>query len=132
MVNQHKTLFRGLLDQGRCMGVVTTLLGQVQTSVTTAVQDASLASETATAAISTLTTSATPNAGGPLDEVARHVQNNSQTVLGMRSEVNQLVSDLLPLTQDFHNHLPPAGGMGGSFIGGPFTSIPAPQPPSSQ
>ena len=53
-------------------------------------------------------------------------------VLGMRSKVDKLVSDLLLLTQDCNNHLPTAGGMGGSFLWNPSVNIPTPQPPGSQ
>ena len=73
MVNQHETLLGGLTDHGACMREVNTLLGQVQILVVVAVRDASLASRTATAAMTTLTNFMTPNAGGPLDEVARHI-----------------------------------------------------------
>ena len=97
-----------------------------------AVRGASLASEMATVAMSTLINFATPNTGGPLDEVAHHVQNYSQSVPGMRSEVNKLVLDILLLDQDCNNYLPPAaGGMGGRFLGNPSVNVPAPQPPGS-
>ena len=46
----------------------------------------------------------------------------------MRTKVNQLVIDLLALTQC----MPPAEGMGGSFLGSPPVSIPAPQSPIIQ
>ena len=92
------------------------LLAHVQTLMDTAVQEASLTSGTATAAMSTVTNFAKPNARGPLDEVVRYVRGNAQSVQDMRTQVNQLVTDLLALTQDCRTRLPPAGGMGRGFI----------------
>ena len=80
------------------MGEVDTLLAQVQTSVASVVNEATLASGTATAEMSTVTNFATHNAGGPIDEVVRHIRGNAQSMQGMWVQANQLVQDLLVLT----------------------------------
>ena len=81
------------------------LLGEVQSSLAAATQEASLASGAATNAMSTLTHFLTPGAGGPLNEMAHHVKNNSQSVIGMQAEVDKLVADLLQLSWDTNTRL---------------------------
>ena len=98
MVDKHASLLGGLPDHGPRMLEVNILLSQVQSSVAAAIQEAASASGTATHAMTTMTQLSTPGAGGPLDEMAHHVTNNSQSVVGMRAEVDKLVADLLTLT----------------------------------
>ena len=59
------------------MGEVDTLLAQVQTYMAAEVSESTQVSGTATAAMSIVSTFATPNDGGPLDEVARHESGNA-------------------------------------------------------
>ena len=82
------------------MGEVNVLPAQVQTSVAVTVNEATQASGTATAAMTTVAEFATPNSGGPLDKVVRHITYNVQSMEGIRVQVNQLVQDLLLLNQD--------------------------------
>ena len=59
------------------------LLAQVQTYMAAKVNESTQVSGTATAAMSIVSTFATPNAGGPLGEVARHGRDNAQTMEGV-------------------------------------------------
>ena len=77
MVDQHASLLGWLPDHGACMLEVDGLRGQVQSSVAEAIQDAASASGAATHAMTTMTQFSTPGAGGPLDEMAHLVTNNS-------------------------------------------------------
>ena len=91
------------------------LLSQVQCSVAAAIKDAALESGAATHAMTMVSQSSTPGAGGPLDEMVHHVTNNSQSVVGMRAEVDKLVADLPTLTCDINTRLKSSVGMGRKF-----------------
>ena len=85
-------------------------------SVALTVNETTQASGTATAAMTTVADFSTPNSGGLLDEVVRHIRANTQSMDGIQVQVNKLVQDFIVLNQDYWKRLPPAGGSGGGFL----------------